>query len=546
MTERPEDKSNDCGRAISNLERYTWNELLNAFQATDYFVHQGGPRFSWDNGQKGQARRLARLHRFYTPKQSKLNIHQGSYFIHGHSVGSDHSPVQVELSIGSGEGRKTSFKWNMFYLKGDMIERLRERWEALPKEATFFFKLRNIARLYRQLNKIKAKENRKLELDTMAKLEVATAKLHEDIHNVERQGEVHKLKHIMGEIDNRKARGAAIRSRVKWQQVGDKCSAEFFKSVRAKNAQALITELKDMQGKSFTKREDIERICYDFYKELYTHRDISEVALGEALEGFPTTFTDDINKSLAKDITEEELSRAVKSMAKGKAPGHDGVPIEFFQKLWSTLGQDFLLMITKSIENGTFHEGVTKGLISLIPKEGDAKNLNYWRPITLLTAIYKIYAKTLQLRLQPILRDVISPEQTAFLPLRFILDNVVLTQETLHWAKTSRQPTIFLKLDFSKAYDKVSWTFLFHAMRGMNISERFISWVQLLFTNASATTNLNGTPGTSFGIARGVRQGCPLAPYLFLIVGEVLTHMIRKAISEGRLKGVTLPGGRKQ
>ena len=183
-------------------------------------------------------------------------------------------------------------------------------------------------------------------------------------------------------------------------------------------------------------------------------------------------------------------------------------------------------------------------MISLIPKEGDAKDLNYWRPITLLTVIYKIFAKTLQIRLQPMLKDVISPEQTAFLSLSFILDNIVLIQKTLHWAKASRQPSIFLKLDFSKTYDKVSWRFLFCAMKAMNIDEVFIGWVKLLFTQASAAVNLNDNPGGNFKIKRGVMQGCPLAPYMFLIVGEILTHVIKKTVAEGRLKGVTYPGVR--
>ena len=95
-------------------------------------------------------------------------------------------------------------------------------------------------------------------------------------------------------------------------------------------------------------------------------------------------------------------------MAKGKAPGYDGIPIEFSQKLWVTIGNDFHRILFKSIEEGTIHEGVTRGLISLIPKEEDTKDLNYWRPITLLTNSYKIFANTLQLRLQPILQDVIS------------------------------------------------------------------------------------------------------------------------------------------
>ena len=144
-------------------------------------------------------------------------------------------------------------------------------------------------------------------------------------------------------------------------------------------------------------------------------------------------------------------------------------------------------------------------MVCLILKEGDAKDLNYWRPITLLTVIYNFFAKALQIRLQPMLRDVISPKQTAFLPLRFILDNIISIQETLHCAKTLKQSFIFLKLDFSEAYDKASWRFLFHTMKALNICEEFIEWVKLLFVNTSTAVNLNGNPGGNFKIERGAR-----------------------------------------
>ena len=339
---------------------------------------------------------------------------------------------------------------------------------------------------------------------------------------------------------------ATIRARVKWQQVGDKCSAEFFKSVRQKNSQAVLSELRDKHGRSFNKMIDLNSICFNFYKNLYGLKKVSEEAIMEVFIGFRALFTEEMNASLTREITERELGGVVRDMAKGKAPGHDGIPIEFFQRLWPTVGKYFLQMILSSTEKGELHVGVTKGIICLIPKEGNPKDLNHWRPITLLPVIYKIFAKTLQLRLQPMLRDVISPEQTAFLLLRFILDNIVLAQETLHWAKTSRQPTVFLKLDFSKAYDKVSWRFLFHVMHMMGIDARFIQWVKLLFGNASAAVNINGSPGSTFKVERGVWQGCPLAPYLFLIVGEALTHTIKKSVEEKRLKGVVLPGGKKQ
>ena len=124
-----------------------------------------------------------------------------------------------------------------------------------------------------------------------------------------------------------------MRSRVKWQKVGNKCTAEFFKSVRQKNSQAVISELKDNNGRVFTKREDLAKICLDFYSDLYKLKGVSEPAIQEILEDFPVTFTDAMNETLEQEITVEELASVIRSMAKGKAPGHDGIPIEFFQLL---------------------------------------------------------------------------------------------------------------------------------------------------------------------------------------------------------------------
>ena len=146
--------------------------------------------------------------------------------------------------------------------------------------------------------------SRKLELDTLAKLEVATAHLHGDINNFEKQGEVNRLRELIGKIETRKAKGAALRSRTKWLQVGDRCSKEFFQAVRPRNAQAAISELKDKSGRIFIKREDLERITKDFYEELYAHKEVSEEALARVIEGVPALFTNSMNKALDKKITE--------------------------------------------------------------------------------------------------------------------------------------------------------------------------------------------------------------------------------------------------
>jgi hypothetical protein len=116
--------------------------------------------------------------------------------------------------------------------------------------------------------------------------------------------------------------------------------------------------------------------------------------------------------------------------------------------------------------------------------------------------------------------------------MRFILDNILLTQETMAWAEFSEQDLIFLKLDFSKAYDRVDWQFLFGALCNFGFPEEFVAITKLLFTDAKAAVK---------------RQGCLLAPYLFLVVAEVLNAMVKREVDEGRIRGIDLPfEGRQQ
>jgi hypothetical protein len=142
--------------------------------------------------------------------------------------------------------------------------------------------------------------------------------------------------------------------------------------------------------------------------------------------------------------------------------------------------------------------------------------------------------------------EIISPDQLAFLPMHFILDNLFLTQETIHYARHSTQPLMFLKLDFSKAYNQVDLSFFYSAMSLMGFPEAFISMTKLLFTGAKASISVNGRCTPHFPANQGVRQGCPLATYLFLIVGEELNHCVKKEAQLGRIRGICLPGSEEQ
>ena len=115
-------------------------------------------------------------------------------------------------------------------------------------------------------------------------------------------------------------------------------------------------------------------------------------AIREVLEELLITFMEIINECLAQKITKKKLASAIHSMTKSKAPGHDGIPMKFFQLLWSTIDPSFHRLLCKAYDKGKIPEGVTKVFISFIPNDGDIKDLNYERPITMLTAGYKVLA----------------------------------------------------------------------------------------------------------------------------------------------------------
>lgn len=142
--------------------------------------------------------------------------------------------------------------------------------------------------------------------------------------------------------------------------------------------------------------------------------------------------------------------------------------------------------------------------------------------------------------------EMISFDQSAFLPMRLILDNILLTHETIDWAEHTKQPLIFLKLDFSKAYNIMEWSFMFRTMREFGFPIEFIGMTELLFQDVAAIVKVNGSQSPAFGIHRGVRQGCLLALYLFLIVAEVLNAMVKRGVEEGAVKGIDLPAEGKE
>jgi len=215
--------------------------------------------------------------------------------------------------------------------------------------------------------------------------------------------------------------------------------------------------------------------------------------------------------------------------------------MEFFQECADEVAPMLFKTFTAMLNSGEASAYINKGLITLIPKFGDHSRLSNWRPITLLGSTYKVLAKMLVGRIQAFLPHIIRPNQTGFVEGRSILDNTFMAQESLDWVVESNQDFVMLLLDFEKAFDMIEWRFLFTALSKFGFNDIWVSWVRALYHSASSAIKVNGTIRPDFHLARSVRQGCPLAPYLFILATDVLGHMMDDP--KHGVDGLSLPKG---
>ncbi|CAM8969112.1 unnamed protein product [Rhodiola kirilowii] len=458
-----------------------------------------GKRFTWSNRNGA-----SRLDRFLVtpgilslwPKLEQKGLDKGP---------SDHSAIAL-MEEEKVWGAKPFRVLNVWLEHPQAKELIREAWEALEKPGWKGYTLQ------RKLSRVRVKLalwNKKGFGDIIYKLREARKEWErlnskQDLIGLSEENFLKKsaLQKRIWHLELQEERIWSQKSRIAWLNEGDQNTKFFHRSASWRASKNKISSIL-VDGNWIEEPGIIKQAAHDHFSAIFRKPSICSWEL----ENVQFASVNDLqNEGLERSIDEEEIQQALRECDGNKAPGPDGFNMNFYKKHWHIVGEEVRGFIKEFCENGRLSKGINKTFLALIPKAASPQKFDEFRPISLVNSSYKILSKCLAKRLSLVLPHLISPNQSAFIANRNILDGIMVTNELIHTMKSEKR----------KALEVDGGVLLFSKDGGAD--QRF---------------PLKGIRDGEGAAARG-----PLSPFLFLVAAEGLSRILDKAVVEGVIKGV--------
>ncbi|CAH9059413.1 unnamed protein product [Cuscuta epithymum] len=325
------------------------------------------------------------------------------------------------------------------------------------------------------------------------------------------------------------------KAHVNWLKEGDANTKYFHSYVKIRHRKQTISSIHDESGRVVSSLPEIGKAASDFYSKLYS---VSPSTVShDILHFIPSLVTDEDNHKLMELPQEEEVKKAVWNLNPKGAPGPDGFNGKFFKKCWHIVGSDLLKAVQEFFLGISIPKALSSSLIVLIPKVPNPFSFGDFRPICLSNFVSKVCTKVLADRLSLILPKIISPEQIGFMKNKDMVDHILIAQEMVHSLnKKVRGSNVMVKLDMAKAFDKLSWKFIADILNRFGFSPKFIHVIMNNLQSTFLSILVNGVPHGFFQPKRGVKQGDPLSPFLFILASEAFSRGIKWHMEHGSIK----------
>jgi len=321
------------------------------------------------------------------------------------------------------------------------------------------------------------------------------------------------------------------RNTIRWVKLGDENTSFFQASASICHRRNHIASLTDTDGTIITNHDQKAGLLWTAFKNRMGLSDYSAISYD-----LPSLLVEEELGFLASDFSEEEFLLVIKSIPSDHARGPDGFNGKFIKKCWQIIKTDFLRLFIDFFANCTDLTSINSSYIALVPKKPNPETVDDFRPISLLNYSVKCIMKLLSTRLQSVILRLVHANQYGFIKGRTIQDCLAWAFQFLHFCHHSKKEIIILKLDFEKAFDKIEHQVILEVMKYKGFPTSWIKWTEAVLKSGNSSVLLNGLPSKPFSYRRGVRQGDPLSPLLFVLAADLLQTIVNKAWQIGLLK----------